>query len=719
MNQPRDLGKAFARAQQAQNFDLALRQFRKSVFCKSRPGKCDALSDRGRQKYPTLAHLANGFDQIAWVAGFGNIALRARFDGARRKYRIVVHAEHDDAGRSIARQNSPGQLKARNPRQTDVENADVGPFGGENRLTAFGVRRFQNRNIRVASQQRTTTRGNDRMIVNDQDTHRHRSEGLTANTRKSVCSAIRMAQTNTRHWTRRSSAAFIPCLLHLRTMPFEKKCGTVQLDSCCFLAVNALRLATEAAAGWSMAMWQKLSLRARLNTLLALVMVLGLVINIARLLLEAAPRVTAEDQSVVRLARGFVETLVSDLNDSSDPEARLDQIVEGLKQLRHVSITREHNPAAGNAPATSAPPSGSGEPRQVPEWFLTLIHPEQTTVAVPIAVNGRSLGSLVITSHPTDEIAEIWDGIVTQIEVGSAIAAALLLVTMTVVNRALEPIKSLADAMSSIEAGIYDTRVRPSGSPELAAICGKLNHLASVLGTIVEDKRHLAERVVSMQDAERKEIARDLHDEFGPYLFALRAHAASLTRLAGGPEPDLGALRKHIGTMADQVNALKQSNRRVLERLRPVGLAELGLADALAALIRLWREANPDVVIETSISPSLGERGEAAELTIYRVIQEALTNVFRHSRATRVDISVEPAVPRRTGAGETEAIMVSVRDNGAGLPADHKQGFGMLGMRERLLALGGSMSVASTSHGVTVEALVPCGMQQSRALQTT
>ena len=72
-----------------------------------------------------------------------------------------------------------------------------------------------------------------------------------------------------------------------------------------------------------MAMWQTLSLRARLNTLLALVMVLGLVINIARLLLEAAPRVAAEDQSVVRLARGFIAPLVSDLNAVSDPEAHL------------------------------------------------------------------------------------------------------------------------------------------------------------------------------------------------------------------------------------------------------------------------------------------------------------------------------------------------------------------------------------------------------------
>ena len=468
-----------------------------------------------------------------------------------------------------------------------------------------------------------------------------------------------------------------------------------------------------------MALWQKLSLRARLNMLLALVMVLGLVINIARLVLEAAPRVAAEDQSVVRLARGFVEPLVSDLNDASDPEARLDRIVEGLKQLRHVSIARQHDAVMSSAPAASASSGDNGEPPQVPEWFVTLIHPEQTTVAVPISANGRSLGSLVITSHPTDEIAEIWDGIVTQIEVGSAIAAALLLITMTVVNRALEPIKSLADAMSAIEAGRYDTRVSPGGSPELAAICGKLNHLASVLETTVEDKRRLAERVVSLQDAERREIARDLHDEFGPYLFALRAHAASLTRLADAPEPDLDALRKHINAMSDQVNALQQSNRRVLERLRPVGLAELGLADALAALMRLWRETYPDVVIETSISPELDARGETADLTIYRIIQEALTNVFRHARASRVDIRVGPAAAPPAGAAGAEAIMVSVSDNGAGLPADHRQGFGMLGMRERVLALGGSMTVASTNHGVTVEALVPCGVRQPQSFQPT
>src|SRR5262245_32369586 len=98
-------------------------------------------------------------------------------------------------------------------------------------------------------------------------------------------------------------------------------------------------------------MWRTLSLRARLNLLLALVVVLGLAINIGRLLLEAGPRVQAEDQSVVRLAREFVQTLVADLNESADPDARLDQIVASLKELRHVSITRVRTGNHVTAPA--------------------------------------------------------------------------------------------------------------------------------------------------------------------------------------------------------------------------------------------------------------------------------------------------------------------------------------------------------------------------------
>jgi two-component system sensor histidine kinase UhpB len=284
-----------------------------------------------------------------------------------------------------------------------------------------------------------------------------------------------------------------------------------------------------------------------------------------------------------------------------------------------------------------------------------------------------------------------------------------------VVGRALAPLQSLSDAMSSIEAGGYDTRVKPAGSPELAAICTKLNHLAATLGDAVEEKRRLAETAVSLQDAERKEIARELHDEFGPYLFALRAHASSLVRTADTHQPETDALRRHGDAILEQIDALQQFNRRILEKLRPVGLAELGLREALGALVRLWGESHPGVVIDMKVSQPFGATGETAELTIYRIIQEALTNVFRHARATRVEIAVEPAASPRSGPEPraNNAFTVSVRDNGAGLAADHKQGFGLIGMRERVLALGGTMTVASTSHGVTVEAVVPCGHFQT------
>jgi two-component system sensor histidine kinase UhpB len=452
-------------------------------------------------------------------------------------------------------------------------------------------------------------------------------------------------------------------------------------------------------------MWQKLSLRARINLLLALVLMLGLAINVTRLVLEAGPRVQAEDQSVIRLAREFIDTIVAGLNEAPDPEARLNQIVRDLNRLRHVSITRQGE--AVDRSGTAEGPEGNADARSPPAWFVALVHPEKTTVNVPISIKGKP-GSLLITSHPNDEMAEIWDGIITQLQIGTVIALVLFLITTRVVSRALAPIQTLSEAMTKIEAGGYDTRVKPDGPPELTAICDKLNHLAATLGNAVDDKRRLAERIVSLQDVERKEIARELHDEFGPYLFALRAHASALTRLADGGAPSAEATRKHGISILEQVNALQQTNRRVLEKLRPVGLTELGLCEALGALLRLWGESHPDVVIETAISQSLGDTGETADLTIYRTIQEALTNVFRHAGATCVNVTVEPT---ELSSGLTVAsrggALVRVRDNGSGLRPDHKLGLGLTGMRERILALGGSLTIASGDNGVTVEAVVP------------
>ncbi|CCD96188.1 putative two-component sensor histidine kinase [Bradyrhizobium sp. ORS 375] len=444
-------------------------------------------------------------------------------------------------------------------------------------------------------------------------------------------------------------------------------------------------------------MWQNWSLRRRINVLLALVLTLGLGINIGRLALEAAPRVLAEDQSVIRLTRAFIETIMDEVNDAPDPDARLNRIVSDLGQLRHVSVGRQGTPVQT--------PSSSGVGRAAPAWFIALVHPDKTSVSMPVIVAGRAQ-TLVITSHPDDEIAEIWDGILTQLVVGSLVGLALFGITTLVVGRALAPLGDLSEAMSRIETGAYDTRVKPGGAPELAALCAKLNHLAGALGEAVEEKRRLAERTVSLQDLERKEIARELHDEFGPHLFALRAHASALMRLPDAATLDIAAMRRHGQAILDQVNAVQQFNRRILERLRPVGLAELGLRDALGALVRLWRESRPEVAIETTITDTVARSNETAELTIYRVVQESLTNVFRHAEATAVDVTIEPL--QQTAGGQRRSYTrVCVRDDGRGLKAEHKLGFGLTGMRERLLALGGTLTVASTAAGVTIEALVP------------
>jgi two-component system sensor histidine kinase UhpB len=451
-------------------------------------------------------------------------------------------------------------------------------------------------------------------------------------------------------------------------------------------------------------MWQRLSLRARINLLLALVLTLGLTVNVVRLVLEAAPRVQAEDQSVTRLAREFVETNVAALSEALDPQERLDQIVRDLKQLRHVNITRQTGGDAASILANIR--DDRDDAGSVPAWFVALVHPGRTTVSVPVSIRGENT-ALIITSIPNDEIAEIWDEVLTQLEVGSAVALALFLITTTVIGRALAPLKSLSQAMTEIESGRYQVHIEPSGAPELAAICTKLNHLAATLGEAVEQKRQLAERAVSLQDHEREEIARELHDEFGPYLFALRVHAGALMRLAKTAAPDADGVRKHGGAILEQVNDLQQFTRRILERLRPVGLAELGLRDALSALQRLWNESNPDVEIETTISRALGETGETADLTIYRIVQEALTNVFRHAKATAVNVSIEPAERPLGVRGSRDYALVRVRDNGRGLKPGQKFGLGLTGMRERILALGGTLTVASGEGGVTIEAMVP------------
>ena len=136
-------------------------------------------------------------------------------------------------------------------------------------------------------------------------------------------------------------------------------------------------------------------------------------------------------------------------------------------------------------------------------------------------------------------------------------------------------------------------------------------------------------------------------------------------------------------------------------------------ARRLAPCCAFGAQSHPDVAIETTISHALGETGETADLTIYRIVQESLTNVFRHAGATSVDVSDRTGrAAGGNGAASRGCALVRVSDNGRGLKPDHRLGFGLVGMRERILALGGTLTVASGEGGVTVEAVVPKGSRQ-------
>ena len=219
-----------------------------------------------------------------------------------------------------------------------------------------------------------------------------------------------------------------------------------------------------------------------------------------------------------------------------------------------------------------------------------------------------------------------------------------------------------------------------------------MNDLASALGRTRDDNARLTEQIISLEDHERRELARELHDEFGPYLFAVRANLTSLmTDASADPSPAAVARAKKCTAALEQISALQQLNRRVLQRLRPPALDELGLDGALRGLIANWRENNPEVSISLENETTALGLDQTTELTVYRVVQEGLTNAFRHAQASHIGVAIQQASPER--------LVVKVADNGTGLAGGVKPGFGLSGMRDRVRALGGKIAMANNPEG--------------------
>lgn len=220
----------------------------------------------------------------------------------------------------------------------------------------------------------------------------------------------------------------------------------------------------------------------------------------------------------------------------------------------------------------------------------------------------------------------------------------------------------------------------------------------------LDQNRRLAQTHLRLQEDERRFLARELHDELGQCVNAIKIEAVGL-RSMGGSDTARSAAASII-TLADRIQL---ATRDIVRSLRPPGIDEFGLVAVLETCVDDWRRRMPEVRFELTTPPEdMPNLSEPINMAVYRLVQEALTNVARHSLPRRVIIDL---ARRRTGSDGTEELVVSINNDGArSTAAQNDEGIGLIGMRERIEPLGGKLRVGFSSNDVfLLEASVPLG----------
>jgi len=204
------------------------------------------------------------------------------------------------------------------------------------------------------------------------------------------------------------------------------------------------------------------------------------------------------------------------------------------------------------------------------------------------------------------------------------------------------------------------------------------------LAALLEQYRRLAQQNLEIEETERKHLARELHDELGQYLNAIKLDAVAI-RDSHGEDAPLAC--RSAAAIVRSVDHVHRAVSGMIARLRPVGLDELGLKAALEHLVAHWREREPAVEVNLKLTGDLEGLDESTNLTVYRLIQEALTNVRRHARARQVEVALERCDAQ---------LRLTVADDGCGMDPGARSGrFGLHGMRERVEMAGGSFEIDS------------------------
>jgi signal transduction histidine kinase len=345
-----------------------------------------------------------------------------------------------------------------------------------------------------------------------------------------------------------------------------------------------------------------------------------------------------------------------------------------------------------------------------PFWFAAAVQTlfgTHAAVAQSISTRSDTAGTVSAIADPDAAISLAWQHIVDNIHVALLMALAIAFFASLAIAHTLAPAQLIVTALQRMAHGQYRTPLPRFRSMELAMIGQAVGDLGERLAQATEERAVLTRRLLEIRNDERRALARELHDEFGQNLSAILAFA-SIIEATGGQEQAGSQVKNDV---AQDARMISQSTLRImaclrdtLTRLRHPPAEELGLEACLISLVDSWRSQNAtQPMIQLDLQGDLADVRGIFAATAYRVAQECLTNSLRHSAAREIVLRIE----RRTGT--ENALLIRVEDDGGGDAAKVAQsaGFGLTGIRERVAALGGSLSIARATGGISVAATIP------------
>jgi two-component system sensor histidine kinase UhpB len=428
-------------------------------------------------------------------------------------------------------------------------------------------------------------------------------------------------------------------------------------------------------------------LRVRLIALIGLVLLASLASGSVLVGWHAASSVRTELRAALDVGAKTIRNGIDEAGraeDAAGAARHLTATFDGNRHVRATLLDARDRPVAVSSLLVPAEP--------VPGWFLDLIAGAPETVRIAFPQTAGDGTAIVLQTDPINEIGEVWAQSRDAVLVLAGFAGLSALLSCIVVGRALRPLETLSYAFDQVGRGNYHGKVPEHGPPELTRLARGFNIMTRRLATVAAQNRRLNERLLTAQAEERADLARDLHDEVGPLLFAVDMTAATIERLAaGGRETEIPA---HVRSIQDAVGRARRHVRMLLGRLRPVHAD--GLAVAIGRLVDFWRARCPKIEFYVAVSVEEDRLGDDPRETIYRVVQEAMSNAIRHGEPARVEIVV--------AAEDAGGIRIAVMDDGIGMAMDGAAGrdpgqLGLIGMRERVMAMAGSLTMQPRRDG--------------------